>query len=366
MLPISRALGLFMTLTAAAASVARGGAAPAAPPSKVTFRPSDGIALVNGKPFFPLGVYLYDVTPNVLADVHEHRFNTVIGNGFKASEFDLLHDHGLMAVPFSTDENVSAVRTHPALLAWYLVDEPENTHTPEKVKAAYDHLKAKDADHPIGLCHYLWEGLAQFKGGCDFTMTDVYPVLAKRDGPIENVGKFVDEARRVHDNPAWPHWSYIQCFGGPDTEGGKWAQPLPHEVRCMTFLALAHRATGILYFSYWPKAPQTWASISDLNRDLERIVPWLLADGAEMNAKSDQPTVHVRAKKVGDGYLIIAVNHDRKPHDATLTIDQLGNTPLTLPFESRTLRATDATITDRFAPFQERVYLTGHEPPTAP
>src|SRR5207344_2943172 len=122
---------------------------------------------------------------------------------------DFIHQHGMMCVPFSTDEFLKAGKDHPSLLAWYLQDEPESAHTPAKVREGFEHLKARDSNHPIGLCHYLFEALTQFKDGCDFTMTDVYPILANRDGLIRNVGVFADEARRIHGEN-WPHWCYIQ------------------------------------------------------------------------------------------------------------------------------------------------------------
>ena len=46
-------------------------------------------------------------------------------------------------------------------------------------------------------------------------MTDVYPIVANRDGIVENVGKFIDESHRIH-GPNWPHWAYIQIFGGAE------------------------------------------------------------------------------------------------------------------------------------------------------
>jgi hypothetical protein len=333
---------------------------PTTGPSKVAFD-TDGIVTVNGERFFPIGIYLYELTPNVMADMHEHRFNTVIGGGFKADQFDFLLEHGIMAVPFSTPEFVATVKDHPSLLAWYLVDEPEGAGngTPEGVKQAYAHLKAKDANHPIGICNFLFEALAKFKGGSDFTMTDVYPILAQHDGIIGNVGVFVDEARRVN-GPMWPHWSYIQIFGGPDTEGGKWAQPLPHEVRCMAFDALVHRSTGLLYFSYWPKAPLTWASVATLNQEIEGLVPFILAkDGKEAPAKSSNPALHVRARRVGDAWMVMAVNVSPKFLDATIEVEGLGNTPLRVSQGSQLLSAKDGRISDRIDPFEAKAYLVG-------
>ena len=141
-----------------------------------------------------------------------HKMAAAAGVQFASHQFDMLREHGMMAVPFSTPEFVAKVKDHPSLLAWYLVDEPEGAgnHTPAALKQAYAHLKEKDPNHPIGVCNFLFEALEKFKEGCDFTMTDVYPILAQRDGIIGNVGVFVEEARRVH-GPNWPHW----CVGIP-------------------------------------------------------------------------------------------------------------------------------------------------------
>jgi hypothetical protein len=298
----------------------------------------------------------------VLGDIHEHQFNTVIGNGFEPRHLDTLFDHGLMAVPMLTDEFFTRGVKHPSLLAWYLSDEPEgHGKSPEQIRAAYHELKAKDPNHPIGLDHFLWEGLARYKEGCDFTMTDVYPILRNRDGIITNVGKFADESRRIH-GPNWPHWCHIQIFGGPDTEDGKWAQPLPHEVRCMTYIALVHRAGGILYFSYWPKAPTTWDSVTQLNKELHRLEPWLLARGEERGAKSSAPAVQVRARKIGQSWLVIAVNTEPKFFENVLHIDGVGDAKFRTAAGDRQLDSRAGAITDRFAPYEARAYLSGPEP----
>jgi hypothetical protein len=250
---------------------------------------------------------------------------------------------------------------HPALLAWYLTDEPEGRMKPEEAKAKYAELKQKDAHHPIGIDHYLFEALAQYKDAVDFTMTDVYPILAHRDGLIHNVGVFVDEARLLH-GPGWPHWVFIQIFGGPDTDGGKWAQPLPHEVRCMTFIALAHRANGILYFSYWPRAATTWASVRELNRDVHQLRPLILAEGRELKATSDLPGVQVRARRSRGSCVVMAVNVEPKFQSATLRVEGLGDATLRMAFEPRQVRSRGGAIVDEFTPYGERVYLLGEEP----
>ena len=73
--------------------------------------------------------------------------------------------------------------------------------------------------------------------------------------------------------------------------------PLPHEVRCMTFDALAHRATAIMYFSYWPQAP-TDVGVgrgAEQGTGGDNVAPFLIAkDGKEIEIKSSDPAIHVR------------------------------------------------------------------------
>jgi hypothetical protein len=334
--------------------------------SKVAFN-DEGIALVNGKPFFPIGVFTYEITPEVLAELREVQANVVL-NGFKPDQLDLLDQHGLMAVCPPAPEWIKAAKDHPALLAWYLTDEPENRGiTPEAEKKNYADLKAQDPNHPIGLCHTSFEALTKFKDACEFTMTDIYPISAQRDKNIMGVSIMMDEARRIHGQ-AWPQWTDIQTFGGPETDNGVWAVPLPHEVRFMTYQALVHRATGILYFSYWPKQPRMWQSLAQLNSELHRLVPRLVAPGEDAMLKADNESVQVRIRTLKGGNpsgktgLIIAINTAPKVVQTTIKLDR-DLPDLQVPFEQRTARPTaERSISERFAPYGVHVYLWGPEP----
>src|SRR6266566_1640989 len=118
--------------------------------SRVAFN-EEGIALVNGKPFFPLGVFTYELNSEVLAELHEVQCNTIL-NGFAPNQLDLIEQHGLMAVCGTTSDWLELAPHHPALLAWYLDDEPENRGVnPESERRRYLDLKTRDPDHPIGL-----------------------------------------------------------------------------------------------------------------------------------------------------------------------------------------------------------------------
>ncbi len=331
--------------------------------NKVTFD-DQGVIQLNGKPFFPIGIWVYTLNPTVVAELNERRFNTIVGNGFGPDAMDGIHSMGMMAIPFSTKDFLEKSINHPALLLWYLTDEPEGHNMdPAALKAEYDRVKKLDANHPFGIDMYLLAAIAKYKDGNDYTMTDVYPVTKNRDVPLKNIGIHMDEARRVH-GANWPHLSFIQTFGGEQTDGGKWAVPTPAEVRCMTFIALVHRANGILDFSYWPQAPETWQSIGQLNRDVIQIVPWLIAPGGkEIPAKSSENAIEIRARQIGESWLIIAVNTERRwIRDVTLTVESLGDATLRMPYHNREVKLNAGKWTESLAPMEEKVYLLGTEP----
>jgi hypothetical protein len=330
--------------------------------SRVTFN-EEGIALVDGKPFFPIGVFTYSLDPTVLAELHEVQANTIL-NGFQPGQLDLLQQHGIMAVCFTSDDWVKAAANHPALLAWYLTDEPENRGvTPEGERKRYAELKKKDPNHPIGLDHTSFEALTKFKSACDFTMSDIYPITKNRDTNVMGVSIMMDEARRIHGQ-TWPHWTYIQTFGGPESDNGVWAVPLPHEVRFMVYQALVHRATGILYFSYWPQQPRTWQSVTTLNREIQRLVPRLVSPGHDMMLKADDAAVQVRMRSTpkGNGGLIIAVNTTPKFVQAAIHFEGSAK-EFDAPFEARkTKLSSKDELRERFSPYGVHVFTWGPEP----
>jgi hypothetical protein len=197
-------------------------------------------------------------------------------------------------------------------------------------------------------------------------MTDIYPITAKRDKNVMGVSLMMDEARRIH-GANWPQWTFIQVFGGADTDNGVWAVPLPHEVRFMAYQALVHRATGILYFSYWPRQPRTWQSVATLNGEIQRLVPRLVAPGRELTAKSDSPAVQVRARSVtaASSGVIIALNTSPKFVQTVIHLDKAPSN-LARPFEGDSVAlAAGGQWSERFPPYGVHVYTWGPEPPTA-
>ena len=324
-----------------------------------------GSVLINGKPFFPIGIFSYSLDKPTMAEIKRQGFNTVslLTEHHEPDQLDWLHREGLMGLCPPEGEWLQVGTNHPALLAWYLSDEPEgHGHTPASLREKYQQLKALDPNHPIALDHFMWEALANYKDDCDFTMTSVYPLTSAGPAPITHVGLFIDHARSLH-RPNWPHWPFIQIFGGPDCEGGKWKQPEPDEVRCMVYIALVHRANGIFYFSYWPKAPKTWAAVRVLNHELEKMSPWLVEPGNELEARSGLPEIQVRARALRDRKtgIVLVINTTAADHYVEISIPQLPAKELTGLYDDHTFKPVNYKFTERLGPYASRCYTWGKQ-----
>lgn len=334
---------------------------------------STGTALLNGEPFFPIGVFTYSVDSAVMAELKRQRFNTIIAvtPDHRPEQLDFFRGEGMMVVAPARTNWLAQAPHHPALLAWYLEDEPEgHNHSPAEIRTRFDQLKALDPNHPIGLSHFLWEALGNYKDAAEFTMTSTYPLTSNYDTPITHVGLFMDRARSIHGQ-FWPHWPFIQVFGGPDTDGGRWRQPTAADVRCMVYIALVHRADGILYFSYWPRATNTWAEVGVLNRELQQMTPWLLARGEELQVTNSSPVVQVRAKQTapdGASGILLCVNTSTNAAETRIRLP--GLKPLKLELRGltggRAGYLTDGALDERLAPLAARVYFWGRDPKAKP
>jgi hypothetical protein len=132
----------------------------------------------------------------------------------------------------------------------------------------------------------------------------------------------------------------------------------------MVYNGLVHRANGIFYFSYWPKAPKTWASVGVLNRELRRMTPWLVAAGSELEAKSSLPEVQVRAKSVDQGTrgIVLVSNSTPESRYVAISIPQLPAAELRGLFDHHTFKPVKDRFTEKLGPYATRAYVWGKAP----
>ena len=171
--------------------------------------------IVDGKPFFPLG--MYSSVRWRRAEYVKGPFNTIASYlPLDAVEMDFFHTNGIKviysvkdmhpAMPERTPSTVTdeatasayvhgvvdAFRSHPALLAWYVNDES----TIERFKALrmrQELLERIDPDHPTWAVLYQYDMMRAMSPTFDILGVDIYPVTTS---PLSAV---TTGARRTSD-----------------------------------------------------------------------------------------------------------------------------------------------------------------------
>ncbi|NSW58341.1 MAG: beta-galactosidase [Armatimonadetes bacterium] len=227
-----------------------------------------------------------------------------------------------------------ALSGHPALWGWYLIDEP-NLHgaTPEAVRSAYVTLREAAPAVPVTACLCTPQSFADYAPGVDVIITDVYPVSThslfalaphlERALKVTGGRKPVWAAIQVHNNDL--HQVRWGGLGGILTEPRR---PTPDEVRCMTYLAIAHGASGIFFYAYdaWVygqlhEDETLYRGVQSIARELRDRSPSLVADTL---AKGTIPTgtgrlvSYIVRGKAGGPALLVAVNAFDEPSGTVL------------------------------------------------
>ncbi len=320
----------------------------------------DGVALVEGEPFYPLGVFLYDWSSYTQQEVVQQGFNTVL-YAVTAADAPSLHNLGLMAVPYATNDWL-AIKNDPAILAWYLYDEPEGHGiSPATALQEYQRVQGIDPSHPIGMAHFLYDALTNYANAEDFVMSDVYPLTAPGPASIWPMASHIDRIHTIH-GLGYPVWPAIQVFGGPETEGGKWALPTPDQARAMTYLAVTHHVTGMLFFSFKPQYPDLWAEVKVLIAELKQLSPFFLLPGREFAVGQSDPSIQTRGVQVGQSGLIIAMNLQPYAVASTLMLPNLPVTSLSQVFIGGSVTPINNVLSYTFQPYEVKIFQWGPTP----
>ncbi|MFH2068023.1 MAG: beta-galactosidase [Candidatus Omnitrophota bacterium] len=379
-------------------------------PAVKTVETRDGRLIVNGKPFFPIGVYHAGHWHKGLRECGTQGFNLVqayggspedmrkdVDDAFANGMYSALALNAYCEQPELVEKIVLACREAPGLLVWLLEDEP-NIRLPEpkdmpyaerpfrlppaKLKPIYELLKRLDPVHPvwINLAHGYLADHQAYNAVADIQSDDIYPVPGTA---LPAVASYADVV--VQGAAGKVPWLVLQMAPVRPELGDKDRHPTMAEVRCMTYMALAHGITGVAYYSFnerpiWDNppglgwrtsesAPAYWAQWADLTTELAALAPYLLAPPVQGNVKTEitegsdepgpwnHPALHVSLRKTETGYFLIAVNGFNSLVKARLTLPVNPKAPqAAVRFENRLIPVTESTIEDTFAPYAVHLY----------
>ena len=281
--------------------------------------------LVNGEPFFPIG--LYWLRADILAPMRQLHFNS--GDYYyklRGEEVAALMDaaavEGMQILLELTEYArrkpepdyraiaalVKRYRQHPALLAWYLVDEPDETKmAPASALAIYELIRELDPYHPVYLVNNRPHTYAAYSDASDILAIDVYPIP---NYPISRVGSYMERARWTSLERK-PVWLIAQAFGGVE----HWARsPTASELRNMIYQGLVGGAKGVLFYRYCQENERhiqplaLWREVQHLAAELAELGPVLLQEEHSLGARPASDEVAVAVKEYKGDFYVFAVN----------------------------------------------------------
>lgn len=362
------------------------------PRPKVGFN-KDGFLVVDGKPYFPIGMYtLQDGKgtnhDRVLQEAHDAGFNTTVLYAYTVDTVTPLLDaaarHGIKAfvyptIPFSvrkeplTDAqavaDVKARVDHPAVLGWYLVDEPEGIGKSSVAMARdlYQLVKQADTEHPCSVVIMSPKAGADYCLCQDVIWTDPYPVPGSPAKRVADVVKGCVDAM----TDGKPVWVVPQAFDWSVWNKGKITgehRPTDAEERCMTYLALVHGAKGVIYWAhtasryYIEDYPSHWAYMKRLAGELRDLSPILLTPNAKRSVRVSptNASIDTMVKEVGGQVYLFAVNRDAAACSASFSADGItAKRQVKVLFEGRNIQAVGGVWEDDFKPLEVHVYRLG-------
>ncbi len=334
------------------------------PNLKVWFDPLKR-TIVDGKPFFPLGMYFGRSTREELDIYTQAAFNTVFC-GASTQALDLVQSYGLKGIvstashvdPETLARKLRGLKDHPAVLAWYTNDEMPPGLAPRQAKLQ-EVYRREDPHHPtFTVLDKPWQ-VRTFMPTFDVIGMDPYPIGNHRGGIEIAYGWGASCARQCFGMR--PMWQVPQAFNwrwyrkGPDEPEFRF--PTPEEFRSMTWQAIAAGANGLMYYSFGSMRRQFkpddfayhWTYVKAVVDEVAKYIPILLSDGLPPNVEGATAAVPVRAWRQGGKTWILAVNTLRKLERVTLTVDSAPSRAVALFGPEPTL-ADGGRLTLSFGP----------------
>ena len=386
----------FVLLLVSTIFLISGMASPQAAESATSYIDEHNRFILDGKPFFPIGLYVVQCTNGSyfaeLDEIADSPFDTLMNYaisecGTEATYQQIrnyLDELALrdLKVVFSLKDYISACENsygvcdnpgplsaeaenlitqkvtnhmdHDSVIAWYLNDEtcPDCL---EQLEDGYDLIKNLDSNHSVWSVHWNTTWLLQEADTTDIVGVDSYPIP---DNPITWVSNVADDAMQAGK----PLWFVPQLFDWPNKR-----PPSKEEMRAMTYLAVNHGATGLIYYSYFDirndaDYNERWSAIKDIAGEIDQLRGVFLstAQTNEDDVTCNNLDIDFKLMRDGNTYYLFAVNTKEGSTAGVSFQINLANKPgeLNTLFEDppRQIPVISGTVTDDFDPYEVHVY----------
>lgn len=304
--------------------------------------------VVEGKPFFPLGCYVYTADAKMLDTYTKSAFNCLMMYPYCGREtYDRIAARGLKIIASAKDfmpngryaprkyqthddadrafiSRIEAFKDHPGVIAWYLNDESPISDKDRLVRQ-YRYARERDPEHPAWALLYQHDQIRDYKPTCDIIGTDPYPIDSK---PIGMTADYTRET--VESFLGGPVWMVPQAFAWKwfikDADENVYRMPTKEEMRAMGWQTVANGANGVIYYCFGTMLARmkpdefaaSWKGLCEVSDEMAKFVPVLLSEPAAAPTGFPKGVSGRCWKKDGKTFLLV-VNETRESLSAELT-----------------------------------------------
>ncbi|MFA9480398.1 sugar-binding protein [Phycisphaerales bacterium AB-hyl4] len=355
------------------------------------------VTLVDGEPFLPMGAM--GIRPHDDMEVVAKQGYTVVfeyafywwDESEQQAWLDRVHDNGLMAMIYPypdpvmvrdgrpqqpvSDEEEQQIRTfinrwkdHPALLAWYLADEPELHSTlPERLEKVYQICQEEDPYRPTVVLNNTFSGVDIYGASADILMPNPFPGFYEDGGArrhmeyiyrlVGHAGEAVDGSRGV--------WVTPQAFSWADLRDERQDERAPtfRDLRNMNYQAVVAGSTGHIPFAYnrGRRHPAIRLGLGYLATEMALLKDAVLAvDSArQLDVSAADGQVLHTLRQANDQYYLFVVNVSDQAQELTATLPSDAPTQWYVVSEDDSLQLEEGRrLNETLSPLAVRIYTT--------
>jgi hypothetical protein len=274
--------------------------------------------------FFPIGIYSVN-PPQDFKEIKSAGFNVVHTYEFGLDYLDKYikeaKNSGLKVLIFPSsrigmrDYNqdkikdfVNKYKDDNTILAWYLVEEPKYQNIKKDgIEKLNQLIKEIDKKHLTSIFVSQPDYVLNYCDGVNIVMTGTYPVP---DRQLIEVAKVIEKVKSA----SRPIWAVIQVFGYQDKEHKAWGwkrEPNLKEMKVMSYLAIAHGAKGLFFYTYHGSqyyiklSEKHWRELKLLVKELRKNIPIFSAKKVEVDIRNKNKKYKNYIARIKDSKLVI-------------------------------------------------------------
>lgn len=342
---------------------------------------------VNGELFFPIVFYqmpgTWEKRENFWREAAAGGVNTILlERGVTIENLDLAERCGLKVMAYLGNIGTAGMETealwrehlrktltpalvnHPALLGYFLADEPSWGGKPlAQLLKSYELLKEADPNHPIWINAAPRGDLDEhrdYSASADIYGVDIYPVPSPDPHgalPNKQLSVVGDYATRMSDAVRWrkPNWMILQAFAWGVLNNATPVYPTQEQLRFMVYDALLNGGTAVVFWGQiYIRDQDFYRKLLKTTRELH-ATSGLWTQSRRWRLQGTTPETELQLLEVDGRQYLIALN--RSPREATFSVRvPWARQQVKVHFEDRNIPCAGGVLSDKLPGFGVRIY----------